>query len=168
MAEISAAAVKELRDRTNAGVMDCRKALEENDGDLDKAAKWLLEAGAMKMAKRSDRDTGQGAVESYIHGGRIGVLVEINCESDFVARTDAFKGLAHDLAMQIAATNPKFVEQSELPAGSEDDPKEVVLLMQPYIKDPSKSIDELVKSVSATTGEVIRVRRFSRFELGGD
>ncbi len=148
--------------------MDCRKALEENDGDLDKAAKWLLEAGAMKMAKRSDRDTGQGAVESYIHGGRIGVLVEINCESDFVARTDAFKGLAHDLAMQIAATNPKFVEQSELPAGSEDDPKEVVLLMQPYIKDPSKSIDELVKSVSATTGEVIRVRRFSRFELGGD
>ncbi len=168
MAEISATAVKELRDRSGAGVMECRRALEESGGDIDKAIIVLQEAGATKAAKRSGRETGQGVVESYIHGGRIGVLVEVNCESDFVARTEDFKGLAHDLAMQIAATNPKFVDPSELPAGSEDDPKEVCLLAQPFIKEPARTMAEVVKDVINKTGENVRVRRFARFELGAD
>ncbi len=166
MAEFSAADVKELRDRSGAGVMECRRALEATGGNKDAAIKWLQDQGASKAAKRSDRETGQGMVESYIHGGRIGVLVEVNCESDFVARTDDFKGLAHDIAMQIAATSPKFVDPSELPAGSEDDPKEVCLLAQPFIKEPGRTVAEVMKDVIAKTGENIRVRRFARFELG--
>lgn len=168
MAEISAAMVKELRERSGAGVMESRRALEEAEGNIDKAIKILQEAGATKAAKRSDRETGQGVIEPYIHLGRIGVLVEVNCESDFVARTEDFKALAHDLAMQIAATNPKYIEESELPAGSEDNAKEVCLLAQPFIKDPGRAIADVIKDVISKTGENIRVRRFSRYELGGD
>ncbi|HEX2923720.1 MAG TPA: translation elongation factor Ts [Chloroflexota bacterium] len=165
MAEISAAKVKELRDQTGAGIMDCKRALEKTGGDTAKAAEILKEQGLAKAAKKSERVAGQGLVESYVHaGGRIGTIVEVNCETDFVARTDDFKKLAHDLAMQVAATNPKVVGNEEkLP---EDIAKEEILLKQPFIKDPSLTIEDLVKNAIAKMGENIVVRRFARFELG--
>jgi elongation factor Ts len=167
MAGISAGQVKELRDRTSAGVMECKSALEEADGDVERAIALLQERGLMKAEKRQHRETSQGIVECYIHaGGRIGTMVELNCETDFVARTDDFKTLAHDIAMQIAATAPLAVSEDDLPSGAEGEPKELVLLRQPFIKDESRTVDDLVKDVIAKTGENIRVRRFARFELG--
>ena len=164
---ISAADVKALRDRTSAGVMECRRALERADGDIDRAVVVLRESGLSIAEKRADRQTGQGLVESYIHaGGRLGALVEVNCETDFVARTDAFKTLVRDLAMQIVATNPLSVSEEDLPSGAEGEPSELCLLRQPFIKDESRAVDDLVKEVIAQTGENIRVRRFARFELG--
>ena len=164
---ISAADVKALRDRTSAGVMECRRALEQADGDIDRAVVVLRESGLSIAEKRADRQTSQGLVESYIHaGGRLGALVEVNCETDFVARTDAFKTLVRDLAMQIVATNPLSVSEEDLPSGAEGDPSEICLLRQPFIKDDSRAVDDLVKEVIAQTGENIRVRRFARFELG--
>ena len=167
-AEISAADVKALRDRTNAGVMECKRALEEAGGDTDRALQLLQEWGAARAEKRAERETSQGLVESYIHaGGRIGALVEVNCETDFVARTDTFRNLAHDLAMQVAANaSTVSVSEEDLPSGAEGSPEELCLLRQPFIKDPSKTIDDLVKEVAAQTGENVRVRRFARFELG--
>jgi elongation factor Ts len=159
--------VKRLREQTNAGVMDCKRALEESAGDFDKAVGILKERGLAAAEKRKEREASQGLVESYIHGnGKIGVLVEVNCETDFVARTDTFKTLAHDIAMQIAASSPLVVTEDQLPADADGRPEETVLLKQPFIKDPGKTIQELVTAAIALTGENIVVRRFSRFQLG--
>ena len=164
---ISAELVKELRDKTGAGVMECKNALDEAGGDMDKAITVLQGRGVAIAEKRGERETSQGLVECYIHaGGRIGAMVEVNCETDFVARTDDFKSLAHDLAMQIAATGPVSVSDEDLPADVEGDPAELCLLSQSFIKDDSRTIDQVVKEVIAKTGENIRIRRFSRFELG--
>ncbi len=166
-AAVSATQVKELRERTSAGVMECKSALEEADGDLERAMAVLQQRGVALAEKRAHRETSQGLVECYIHaGGRIGAMVEVNCETDFVARTDDFKTLAHDLAMQVAATNPLSVSEEDLPSGAEGDLAELCLLRQPFIKDDSRTVDEVVKEVIARTAENIRVRRFARFELG--
>ncbi|MCH8849574.1 MAG: translation elongation factor Ts [Chloroflexi bacterium] len=166
-AAVSAAQVRELRERTSAGVMECKRALEEADGDIDRAIALLKERGVALAEKRSARETSQGLVESYIHaGGRIAAMVEVNCETDFVARTEEFKDLAHNLSMQVAATNPLSVSEEDLPAGAEGDPAELCLLRQPFIRDPSRTVDDVVKEVVGKTGENIRVRRFARFELG--
>jgi elongation factor Ts len=167
MAAVSADLVKELRERSGAGVMDCKRALDEAGGDLERAAALLQERGMLQAEKRMHRETSQGLVECYIHaGGRIGAMIEVNCETDFVARTDDFKDLAHELAMQVAATNPLAVSEEDLPSGAEGDPKELCLLRQPYIRDAAKTVGELVKEVIAKTGENVRIRRFARFELG--
>ncbi len=148
--------------------MECKKALDESGGDVEKAVKFLRENGIAMADKKSSRETSQGIIDSYIHaGGRIGVLVEVNCETDFVARTDAFKALVHDVAMQIAGIPTTLViNEEDLPADAEGSPEETVLLKQSFIKDSSKSIEDLVKATIATTGENIRIRRFTRFELG--
>ncbi len=167
MADIPADLVKKLRERTGAGVMECKRALEAAAGDLDRAEAILQERGILMAAKKAHRETSQGMVECYIHaGGRLGALVEVNCETDFVARTDDFKKLARDLAMQIVASSPAFVSEEDLPEGAEGDRKELCLMLQPFIKDESRTVGDLVKEVIAKTGENIRVRRFTRFELG--
>jgi elongation factor Ts len=164
---VSTEAVKELRQRTGAGVMECKRALEEADGDIERAAEILRQRGLALAEARAHRSTTQGLVECYIHaGGRIGAMVELNCETDFVARTDAFKALAHDLAMQVAATGPLSISPDDLPPGTEGDPGEMCLLLQPYIRDPSRTIQELIGEAIAQTKENIQVRRFARFELG--
>jgi elongation factor Ts len=146
--------------------MDCKRALEESDGSLDQARQWLRQRGAAVAEKKAGRVASQGLVESYIHGGgRIGVIVEVNCETDFVARSDDFKRLAHDIAMQIAATDPKFIgNERELPADLP--PDEVPLLKQPFIRDEKQTIQSLVHEAVGKLNENIVVRRFSRFELG--
>lgn len=165
--KISAEDVKTLRERTNAGVMECKRALEEAGGDLDRAVEVLRASGLGIAEKRAHRETSQGLVECYIHaGGRLAAMVEVNCETDFVARTDVFKTLVRDLAMQVVATSPLSVSEEDLPSGAEGDPSELCLLRQPFIKDDSRAVDDLVKEVIAQTGENIRVRRFARFELG--
>ena len=197
MAEITAAMVKELRERTQAGMMDCKKALVESDGDMEKAVAYLREKGLAAAAKKAGRVASEGAVESYIHmGGKIGVLVEVNCETDFVAKTDTFKTLCHDIALQIAATNPLCVSKEEVPqevlerekeilrqqALNEGKPekivdrmvegriekyyKENVLLEQAFVKDPEKNIATLVNEATLASGEKISIRRFVRFECG--
>jgi elongation factor Ts len=164
---ISTEAVKELRQATGAGVMECKRALEEANGDMERAADILRQRGLALAEARAHRATTQGLVECYIHaGGRIGAMVELNCETDFVARTDAFKALAHDLAMQVAATGPLSISPDDLPSGAEGDPGEMCLLLQPYIRDPSRTIQELISEAIAQTKENIQVRRFARFELG--
>ncbi len=166
---ISAEDIRKLREETGGGIMDCKRALEDAGGDHDRAIALLRERGVASAEKKASRTAGQGIVESYIHaGGRIGVLLEINCETDFVARTDTFRGLAHDIAMQIAATNPRALDEASLPADAEGSPEELVLLKQPFIKDPGRTIDALIREAIAKTGENIVVRRFARFELGGD
>jgi elongation factor Ts len=195
--EITAAMVKELRDRTGAGMMKCKKALAEANGDVDKATEELRKAGLASIAKRSDRATAEGRIEAYVHpGNRIGVLVEVNCETDFVARTDDFVHLCREVALQVAATEPHFVSEEDVPsevveeqrreAGarlSDQDledtelenriTKEVdsfleerVLLKQPHIRDGSRMVMDLVTEVAAKLGENIRIRRFSYFRLG--
>ncbi len=164
---ISATEVAALREHTGAGIMECKRALEEADGDMDRAVGVLRARGVALAEKRAHRETSQGLVECYIHaGGRIGSMVEVNCETDFVARTDAFKVLAHDLAMQVAATNPFSVSEEDLPSGAEGDPAELCLLRQPFIKDSARSVDDVVREVITQTGENIRVRRVARFERG--
>ncbi|MCJ7804951.1 translation elongation factor Ts [Patescibacteria group bacterium] len=144
--------IKKLRAKTKVGVMDCRQALEAGGGDLKKAEEWLRKKGFQSAGKRAGRETGCGLVEAYTHAeGKIVAVVELCCETDFVARTEDFKKLAHELAMQVAALNPKDVQE---------------LLAQPWIRDESKKIDELVKELSAKTGENIKVGRLSRLELG--
>ena len=166
---ISASTVKDLRERSGAGIMECKRALEEATGDIEKALALLHDQGFLKAEQRAHRETRQGMVEVYVHaGGRIGALVEVNCETDFVGRTDTFKDLAHDLVLQIAAANPLFLSADDVPPEDGTDPSEVALLEQPFIKDPGKSVRELVNEVIGKTGENIRVRRFARFELGGD
>ncbi|NIP43787.1 MAG: translation elongation factor Ts [candidate division Zixibacteria bacterium] len=194
---ISAKTVKELRDKTNAGMMDCKKALEEAGGDLEKAVEVLREKGIAKAAKKSGRTTNEGLIAAYIHpGDKLGVLVEVNCETDFVAKTDDFKNLVHDISMQVAAANPLVVNREELPqevlekekqiyktqALNEGKPekivdkivegriekylKEVCLLEQPFIRDQDKSITDLLNETIATLGENITIKRFSRYRLG--
>ncbi len=194
---ITAGMVKELRERTGAGMMDCKKALEESGGDLDKAVEVLRKRGLAAAAKKAGRVAAEGAVGSYIHaGGKIGVLVEVNCETDFVARTDEFQELVRDIAMHIAAAEPRFVAREEVTdevlaterriyreqALEEGKPEnvvdrivegkvgkfygEAVLLEQPFVKDPDKTIQELLVEKIAKIGENIRVRRFARFRLG--
>ena len=164
---VSVQAIKELRELTGVGMLDCKNALEEADGDLDKAKQILRRRGIAVAEKRAGRETAQGLVEAYIHpDGRLGALVELNCETDFVARTDEFKALAHDLAMQVAATEPRYVSPEELPPDSDGDPRDVCLLAQAFIKDPNRSVQDMINDSIAKTGENIRVRRFQRFQLG--
>ncbi|MBI2870066.1 MAG: elongation factor Ts [Chloroflexi bacterium] len=159
--------IKELRCQCGAGVMECRSALVEAGGDMAKALDILKARGFIKAEKSAGRATAQGLIESYIHtGGRIGVLVEVKCETDFVARTADFKELAHCLALQIAALAPKYVSADEVPPGADADPQQACLLLQPYIKEPTRTVNDLVVEVIAKTGENIRVTRFARFELG--
>jgi elongation factor Ts len=198
MAEISAKLVKELRDQTGAGMMDCKKALNETSGDLTKATEWLRQKGIASAEKKSGRTAAEGAVGSYIHtGARVGVLVEVNCETDFVARGDAFQELVRNVAMQIAACpNVEFVTTDDIPAdvkeresniemgrddlGNKPEAmkakivegrvnkrlKELALLEQPFIKDSSLSVAEMVKQLAGKIGENIHVRRFTRYTLG--
>ncbi len=196
--KISAKQVKELRDRTGAGMMDCKKALQQAAGDIEAAIDLLRSKGEAKAAKRAGRSANEGTVASYIHhGGRIGVLVELNCETDFVANTDDFTVLARDLAMHVAAADPIAVETGDVDpavvereksvfaeqAAREGKPQHIrerivqgklgkfyrerVLLEQAYIKDPDRTVGDLITEVSARTGEKIRVARFSRFQVGG-
>lgn len=158
--------IKRLRDETQAGIMDCKRALEEADGDSQKAKRILYDKGMMAMDKRSDRESSQGLIESYIHQGRVGALVEINCETDFVARNDAFRELARNVAMQVAAMNPKYLSKEEVPADEVAPAADVALLEMAFIREPSKSIQDLVNDVRVTTKENVRIRRFTRFELG--
>lgn len=161
--------VKKLREETGAGMLETKKALEEAKGDFKKAKDVLNERGFAAATKRSGRETAEGLVHSYIHhNGRVGALVEVNCESDFVARTDDFKELVSAVALQVAGTTPKYVTKDDMPGDSEDDPKAVVLMLQPFLRDESKTIEELIKETIAKTGENIRIKRFSRFELGAD
>ncbi len=160
---ITAEQVRDLREKTGAGVMDCKRALADADGDFERAVALLREKGLAQVAKRSGREASEGIIESYIHGGgKIGVLVEVNCETDFVARTEDFRQLAHDIAMQIAAMNPSSVSREEPGTNSEGTP----LLEQPFIREPIRTIEDLIRDVAAKTGENIVVRRFTRFELG--
>lgn len=195
--EITSEQVKILRDKTGAGMMDCKKALAESNGDMDKAIDYLRKKGAATAEKRADRATNQGVIESYIHaGGRIGTMVEVNCETDFVAKTDDFKAFARELAMQIAAMNPLYVSREDVSkeiieheleiyrtqAKNEKKPDQVVnriaegklekyyqefcLTEQIYIKDSGKTIKDLILDLMAKTGEKITIRRFKRFHLG--
>lgn len=197
MAEVSAALIKQLRDATGAGIMDCRKALEETNGDGEKAKAILARRGLERADKMAGREASQGVVDAYIHGvGNIGVLVEVNCSTDFVARNDEFKALVHEIALHIAASHPTALDVGDVDAAwldrereayrTEADvaskPKEiqdkmiegrlqkrlqeVVLLKQPYVKDPSKTVEQLVKEASGKLQEPVRIRRFARFELG--
>jgi elongation factor Ts len=198
MAEISAKLVKDLRDKTGAGMMDCKKALKETSGDIPKAIEWLRQKGIASAEKKAGRTAAEGMVGSYIHtGGRVGVLVEVNCETDFVARGDLFQELVRNVAMQIAACpNVEYVSVDEIPeavvereksiemgrddlAGKKEEMKakivegrigkrlkELALLDQPFIRDNSLTLGELVKQTSGKTGENIRVRRFTRYTLG--
>ena len=147
--------------------MDCRNALKESNGDKAKALKLLQEQGYSKAQKSAGRVAKQGLVVSYIHaGGRIGSLVELNCETDFVARTSEFKDLAYNIAMQVAAMDPQYLSKEECPAGVEIDYQNACLLLQPYIKDPSRSINDIITELIAKTGENIKIGRFTRYELG--
>jgi elongation factor Ts len=167
--KISVEAVKELRKRTNVGIADCKKALAEAGGDMDKAIEFLKQRGAAIAEKKKKEAVTEGVIEAYIHHTKhVGVLVELNCETDFVARTAEFKELAHDLAMQIAAAAPQFVTSEEMPPNVETDPQTVCLLNQPFIKDPTKTVQEVIAETIAKVGENIRVSRFARFELGVD
>jgi len=164
---VSPGAVKELRELTGAGMLDCKHALEEAGGDFEKAKDILRQMGHALAAKRAERATAEGIVLSYLHhDGRLGALVEINCESDFVARTEDFQQLAQSIALQVAATNPQYVAPEDVPEGAEGDPKELCLLPQPFVRDESVSIQDMVNEAIRRTGENIRVRRFARFELG--
>jgi elongation factor Ts len=194
---ITAEMVKNLREKTGAGMMDCKAALTEMSGDMNKAIDYLRKKGLASAAKKSDRTTSQGVVSSYIHGaGKIGVLIEVNCETDFVARTDDFQSLVKDLAMHIAAANPQFVKREEVPSDVLDREKEVYrgqlremkkpeammekiiegkmdkfygdicLIEQPFIKDPDVKVQSLLTDKIAKLGENITIKRFARFELG--
>ena len=195
--DVTAAMVKELRERTGAGMLDCKKMLVEANGDMDKAIDLLREKGLAAAAKKAGRIAAEGLVESYIHmGGKIGVLVEVNCETDFVANTDRFKALCHDVAMHIAAAKPEFLDKADVPtdnlekekevlraqALNEGKPekivermvegriekyyKEVCLMEQPFVKDPDKTIRDLISEATVAIGEKISIRRFVRYERG--
>jgi elongation factor Ts len=147
--------------------MQCRNALIEAEGDMEKALQILKQQSIFQAEKKAKRATTQGLIEAYIHGGgRIGAMVEVNCETDFVARTDEFKELAHHLAMQVAAMNPRFISEEEVREGTEIEPQTACLLLQSDIKDPDKTVKEIIAETIAKVGENIRVSRFARFELG--
>jgi elongation factor Ts len=194
---ITAAMVKDLREKTGAGMMACKKALTETDGNLDEAVKTLRETGIAKAASRAGRATAEGNIASYIHAGdKLGVMIEINCETDFVARTDQFQGFARDIAMHVAAINPLFVSREDVDqelvkseseifrqqAINDGKPEkivdkivegrvekylaEIVLLEQPYVKDNDKTVGEYLKETASTLGENLKIKRFARFRLG--
>ena len=164
---VTAAQVKELRDKTGAGIMDSKRALEASAGDIAKAESILNAKGLASAAKKADRSTSEGLVVSYIHtGGRVGSMVELNCETDFVARTDEFGILGRNIAMQVAAMNPIYLDRASIPEDVEDVKDEELLNEQEYIRDSSMKITDLVKESIGKLGENIRIRRFSRFELG--
>lgn len=194
---ITADMVRELRDRTQAGILDCKKALQDTNGDFEKAAELLREKGLAVAEKKAGREANEGLIEAYIHaGGTVGAIVELNCETDFVARTAPFKALAHNLAMQVVATSPRYVSKDAIPddfrerelaayrrqALEEDKPErivdqitqgrwnkyvsEIVLLEQPFIKDGDKTVEQLITEAVAELKENIVLRRFARFELG--
>ena len=196
---ITASMVKDLRDKTGAGMMDCKKALQETDGDFEKAIDHLRERGVAAAAKRADRVAKEGLVASYIHpGSKLGVLVEVNCETDFVARTEDFEQFSHDVAMQVAASNPLVVKREDIAPETIEHEKEIYrtlainegrperaldrivegrlekyyqeacLLEQPFIKDPDKTVNDLLTELIAKIGENILIRRFARFRLGDD
>jgi elongation factor Ts len=159
--------IKQLREKSGAGVMDCRAALIETGGDVDKAMEILKKQSLVRAQKRTERVVKQGIVEIYVHaGGRIGAMVELNCETDFVARTEVFKALAHDIAMQVAAQEPVCIIKEKLPKDADIAPEVGCLLLQPFIKDPSKTIQDLITEGIGKTGENIKINRFARFELG--
>jgi len=165
--KISTDVVKELREQSGAGIMECRNALVKTEGNLDKALEIIKEQSLFKVERKKDRTTLQGLVEAYIHaGGRIGTLVEVNCETDFVARTDEFKELVHDLAMQIAAMSPQYILEDEAPEGDDSEKNTACLLLQPYIKDMGRTVQDVVNETIAKVGENIRVSKFARYELG--
>lgn len=195
--EITAKMVKELRDKTGAGMMDCKKALSEAEGNLEKASDVLRERGIAKASSKEGRSTAEGVIASYIHfGDKLGVMVEINCETDFIARTDQFKQFGRNLAMHVAAAAPRYVERDEVPKEYLDKEREIykqqalndgkpekildkivdgkiqkhyaeiVLMEQPYVKDSDQSIGDFVKNMIATIGENIQIKRFARFRLG--
>jgi elongation factor Ts len=165
--DITTDQIKELRKESGAGIMECRNALKECEGDKAKAIKLLQEQGMVKAEKTATRTAKQGLIVSYIHaGGRIGSLVELNTETDFVARTTEFKDLAYNIAMQVAAMDPQYLSKEECPAGAVIDFANACLLLQPYIKDPSRTIQDIVTELIAKTGENIKIGRFVRFELG--
>lgn len=197
MAQITPQMVKELRERTQAGMMDCKRALQETGGDMEKAVEYLREKGLASAAKKAGRITADGLVDSYIHtGGRVGVLIEVNCETDFVAKTEGFQSFVRDIAMHIAAMKPEYVRREDVPAEviekerrifaaaarEEGKPEhiidkivegrvdkylsEICLLEQPYVKDSDKTVQEVVQEAISTFGENINVRRFARFEKG--
>jgi elongation factor Ts len=196
MADVSAQMVKELRERTGAGMMDCKKALAETGGDFTKAEEWLRKKGISRAAGKEGRVAAEGVIGTYIHGGRIGVIVEINCETDFVARNPDFQDLVKDVAMQIAAANPKFVRREEVPTENQDKEKEiqrellkqqgkpeamldkilvgkmekyyeqVCLVDQLWVKDDKKKVGEMITERAAKIGEKVAVRRFVRYEVG--
>ena len=165
--KITAVMVKELRDQSGAGIMQCRKALIESQGDIEKALEILKKQSLVKAAKKAERPAVDGLIEAYIHtGGRVGAMVELNCETDFVARTDEFKKLAHHLAMQVAAMSPQFISREEVSPGTEVEPQTACLLLQADIKNPDKTVQEIIVETIAKVGENIKVSRFARFELG--
>ena len=165
--KISTAGIKELREQSGAGIMNCRNALLEAKGDMEKALQILRQQGLLQAQKKAGRSATEGIIKAYIHiGGHIGAMVELNCETDFVARTDEFKELAHHLAMQVAATGPRFVSREEVPEGADIEPETACLLLQPYIKDPDKTVQDIISETIAKVGENIKVNRFTRFEIG--
>jgi len=197
VADISATLVKELREKTGVGMMDCKKALTENNGDLEKSMEWLRQRGLSQAAKKADRATAEGTIGTYIHlGGKIGVLIEVNCETDFVARNDEFQNMVKDLAMHVAANNPLYVRREEVPAAAIEKEKNVLagaddlkskpeqvrdkiiegrinkfyeqicLLEQPFVKDPNMTVNDFIKGKIAKLGENMGVARFARFALG--
>ena len=164
---ISVEQVKELRQATAAPVLDCKKALQNTGGDFDLAVDWLRQKGLSTAAKKAGRQANEGVVDAYIHpGSRVGVIVEVNCETDFVARTDEVKELIHNIAMQVAAMNAKFISKSDMPKSEEEDSSKICLLEQQYIKDPSITIQDLLNDVIAKVGENIQVTKIVRFALG--
>ena len=161
--------MKELREQTGAGIMACRNALVEAEADMEKALEILKEQSLFIVEKKKERTTSQGLVEAYIHpGGRIGSMIELNCETDFVARTDEFKELAHNLAMQVAAMGPEYVSPEDMPEGEGLDAGVVCLLNQAYIRDPNLTIRDVINEVVAKVGENIKVTKFARYEIGGE
>src|SRR6266545_4539344 len=167
--DIPAKLVAELRARTGAGMMDCKKALEETGGDVEKAVDLLRKKGAAKADKRAGREASEGLIGCYVHhDGAIGVLVELNCETDFVARTEDFKTLAKELAVHVAATKPEAIRAKIVDGMLKKFYEENVLLEQKFVKDDKRTVGELVKELSSKTGENVQVRRFVRFELGGN
>jgi elongation factor Ts len=199
VAAITAQQVKELRQETGAGVLDCKEALEVSNGDFEKAVAYLREKGAAAAAKRAERETDEGLIGSYIHAGsKVGAMIEVNCETDFVAMTDEFQTLAHDLAMQVVAAKPLYLTPADVPADVVEKEKEGIraemqdsgkpeniverivegklkkfyeetcLMEQPFIKDTALTVGELVQEKNAKLGENVIVRRFVRFEIGGE
>lgn len=193
---VTASMVKELRERTGAGMLDCKKALEETNGDIEKAIDILREKGLSKAAKKSGRIAAEGLIDSYIHNGRIGVLIEVNSETDFVAKNDEFKQFVRDMAMQVAASSPKYVSREDVPKERVEKEKEILkaqainegkpehiaakivegrldkfyeeicLLDQPFIKDPDIKVQDLLNNEISKIGENIKIRRFARYEVG--